>query len=47
MDKQSKIFAKVEFEGLENFKKNSADSKPKVKTTCTGKTSVKVEILKS
>ena len=42
-----KLFVNVDFEGLENLKKFSANRNLKVKSSCTDKTKVRIKILEA
>lgn len=42
-----KVFVNVDFEGLENLKKFSANRNLKVESSCTDKTKVKIKILEA
>ena len=42
-----KLFVNVDFEGLENLKKFSANRNLKVESSCTDKTKVRIKILEA
>ena len=42
-----RLFVNVDFEGLENLKKVSANKTMKVKSICTDKTKVRIKILET